>query len=131
MREAQWHSLPLPDGRPVAQALHEVLRLLHRLIGAHMREDDSEFVASDARQNVGLADLARYEIGEMAEHGIARGVSMGVIDRFEVVEVEINDDRGRSVAFGEADESGDLADESAPIEDWQQHVLICRPCKVF
>src|SRR5207302_3383730 len=49
-----------------------------------------------------------------------------VIHGLEIVEVEIEQTRRRAVAFGESDETRNFPHESAPVEDWQQGVLIGR-----
>jgi hypothetical protein len=93
-----------------------------RGIGVEAGKDEHELFATDAAGNVGFANHGAQEYRKFAEHRVAAGVAVAVVEELEEVEVE-NDD-GEVVAgarvTGELDFSGGL--QSATIEELGERV---------
>ncbi len=60
-----------------------------RYVGQHHRD----LIPADAAHDVRLARLPDQQLADAADHGVARRMSVGVVDRLEVVEVEIDEAR--------------------------------------
>ena len=54
-----------------------------------VREDDSEFVAAEARQQVGVAHLLLHDAADLLQHFVAGHVSGDVVDHLELVEIDV------------------------------------------
>ena len=63
-------------------------RHLFGLIGAGHLADDDELVAAEPRDSVTGADRASDPVRDLAQQRIAGGVTPGVVDQLEVVEVD-------------------------------------------
>ena len=66
---------------------------------AQVPEQHHEFVAADAGNDVGRAYLAQQCRRNRLEDRVTGGVAVPIVDRFEVVEIEIDERRARAVAF--------------------------------
>ena len=55
------------------------------------RLDDDEFVAAHPRDGVGLAHQSAQAFGDDLQQLVARGMTEGVVDRLELIEVEVVD----------------------------------------
>jgi hypothetical protein len=66
----------------------ELLRELQPLEQRRLRQQDRELLPSHPRRLVGLARPGGDDLGDTAEHPVARVVSEGVVDRFEVIDVD-------------------------------------------
>ena len=75
------------DDDPVGQLLHLLARL-------SVDDDDGELIAAHATDVTVDSDLVDQALGDRAEHGVALGVTEGVVDRLEAIEVE-KEDRAR------------------------------------
>lgn len=78
--------------------------------------DDDELVAADAGDRVASTDSVVEAFGGFDQDLVAGGVAMRVVDRFEVVEVEVADGHvlGRAGSAGER--LGQLLGEGAAVE---------------
>ena len=104
--------------------LDELLRLSLGGILVRMGQHDAEFVAAETADDVGFADVRREDLRDLPDDRVARGMSLGVVDLLEPVDVEI-DDAGRSaVAFGERQVARQLAEEGAPVRDRRKRILV-------
>ena len=65
-------------------------------------DDDAEFVAAVADDDVRLTAVTLDEIGEVAQHAVAHSVAVVVVDHLEVVQVEHDQGQGRLAARGAA-----------------------------
>src|SRR5260370_40007295 len=74
-------------------------------------DEQQEFVAADARQHVGLADLARNAARDLDEQPVADGVAVIIVDVLEI----IGGDEGQREAAA-----------LAPIRD-EPFALLCDP----
>ena len=69
--------------------------LVARSAGAFLfPEDDGEFVAADASDEIVIADAAAHEVGGLFEDVIADGVAEAIVVMFEVVDVEEEEGHG-------------------------------------
>src|SRR3989344_1412207 len=90
-------------------------RLLQRVHGAillRVREQHGEFVAAVARHQIVGAEFGEYLAGVAAQHRIARGPAVALVDRFEVVHVNDGHGEREAVALDAADLGLELPDES-------------------
>ncbi len=62
--------------------------LRHLLLALDRRQQQQEFVAGDARQHVGVAQLAPEALGELDQQLVADGMAVIVVDVLEIVDVE-------------------------------------------
>ena len=62
-----------------------------RAAAARVREDQREFLAADSRRRSRWADHVGEAAGDRPQHLVAVGVTVGVVDRLEVVEIEIDE----------------------------------------
>ena len=74
----------------LAEPGDDLLRQRGRLRRVRYRRlDDNEFVAAHPRDGVGLAHQGAQAFGHDLEQLVTRMVSEGVVDRLELVEVEV------------------------------------------
>jgi len=66
-------------------------------------EGDDEFVAAVAEGEIGLSQCDADAVGKRLEHMIAGGMAVGVVDLFEVIEVDHHQGQGIVVPFAEGD----------------------------
>jgi hypothetical protein len=82
-----WMALPMEvvllDG--AAQTLADEARA----VGVTAVKERAEFVSADARQGVGPAYARAQHFGQGAQRMIAGGVSVGVVDELELVDVDV------------------------------------------
>ena len=67
---------------------------MDRFFGPRVGRDNEEFLAADAAENVVFPQAVFYTEGDHFEHEITEKVAMGVVDQFEVVDVEHNERQG-------------------------------------
>lgn len=58
------------------------------VFGAGVGHDECELFAAVSAGDVGLADFASEETGESGEDRVACGVTVGVVDEFESIDIE-------------------------------------------
>jgi len=97
-----------------ADELREPLGGLERAF----RQDDRELLAPRPREQLVAADARRHEGRELLEHTVAREVSVAVVDRLEVVDVE-HDQRERALV---APRAAELA-----LEELAERALVVNP----
>src|SRR5690242_15959656 len=79
--KAERYGLAVPDGRRGANLLRELIGLAMRLRLVGVAQKDREFVAADAADDVGVADIGEENLGEFKQRSIAAGMAMGVVDQ--------------------------------------------------
>ena len=94
--------------------------------GIKMREQNGELVPADAADDIRLARLTDQHFADCADDGIARRMAMAVVDRLEVVEIEIDEARLDLVALHHGDHARGLAHEGAAIVDRGQRIMVGR-----
>ena len=67
----------------------DVVGDLPRLVERAGHQQHAEFVAAEARDRVGVAHRIAQQLGDLAQHGIARQVTAGVVDDLEAIEIEV------------------------------------------
>lgn len=87
-------------------------------------QDQSELVAAQTSDRVGLAHMGGEQARDMLQGGVAGGMAMGVVDGLETVEVYVDQGRRRLVPLGEGEGLGDLAQEGTPVEHRKQRIVI-------
>jgi hypothetical protein len=85
-------------GGRVVQSLQRRGQLRLRLLAVETFEDDDELVAAQPRQQLVVAQGAAQPRGERDQQLVADRVSPGVVDLFEIVEVEHADGDGSAAA---------------------------------
>jgi hypothetical protein len=75
----------------VAKAIGNALRHQKRGFGVGFRKDQDKFVSPIAGGDVNFARVKSKNISETAERAASDKVTMGVVDLFQVIEVEEND----------------------------------------
>ena len=60
------------------------------------------------------------------QHLIARGMSIGVVDRFQAIDIEHDQRAAGAVALDEGDRAIELTLEAAPVRNFQQKIGIGR-----
>ena len=100
-------------GRHAHRAPHDELAQLldqdQRVLGRGLGEDQHEFLAAIAAEDVAGANAPRDETRQLTEHGIAHPVAVRVVDRLEAVDVH----EGHRQWLGVARRALDLTDERA------------------
>jgi hypothetical protein len=117
---------PLPDldaaDRPL-QALGAGLRL--RLTA--LREDQGEFIAAQAGEEVAGTDQLGQLIGNPPEHDIADLVATQVIDVLELVQIQKQDGALVTVTLGLIEDALEVLVETPPVVQSGQRVMIGEP----
>ncbi len=72
--------------------------LCHRLGRLHVREQQQELVAADARHDVLAARHRLQALSDLLQHQVADRMAVGVVDRLEAVEVD--EQQGQSAGAG-------------------------------
>ncbi len=70
------------------------------LAGGGFTQQHDEFVAADPGHDVAVAQLAAHHLGHHLERPIARRMTEGVVDRLELVDIEIEQAERALVARG-------------------------------
>ncbi len=68
--------------------INEAVEHVLELVRVAFREKQHEFVAAEARGQVGAANRAGNVFGEGAQHRVARRMAVAVVDLLEAVEIE-------------------------------------------
>ena len=80
------HVHPLPaDHHPGPQLRQNQARLLQRLRGRQTAEQDAEFVAPEARQQVRRTDRLQQPLRDRTQQLVAKGVAHDLVDVLEAV----------------------------------------------
>ena len=87
--DAEAEGAIVPHELVVADRRTQVLGGLHGLIEVAALEQYAELVAAEPRQGVAPADLRLEQVTELVQQGVAGTVPAGIVDDFELVEVEI------------------------------------------
>ena len=62
-----------------------------RVFERGFREQDRELFAAEARDEIARAHRRSQHLGDPAEHDVARGMAVRIVDMFEVIDVEHRD----------------------------------------
>ncbi|KAG1090833.1 hypothetical protein G6F40_013066 [Rhizopus arrhizus] len=60
-------------------------------LGVDARQQQQEFLAAGAAEDVAVARIAAHLIGDMDDGGVADVVAVGIVDRFEAIDVQRQD----------------------------------------
>ncbi len=118
-----------PEGTLLPGELEIADRLAQRLGGAHgfveraALEQDSEFVAAEAREGIAPAHL-RFEQGaDLAEQRVAGAVAAGVVDDFELIQIQAAERIRGLACLGALERALHAVLELAPIDEAREHVV--------
>ena len=95
-----------------------------RLVLALGGEQDGELVATEAPEDVGLAQALLQRAGAGDDELVARGVAEAVVDRLEAVEVEHEQRALGAVAAAAGDVLGQGAVDAAAVEQAGERVVV-------
>ena len=93
-----------------------------RRVPARLREEDHELVAAHAPDEVGRAARPAHGARDRHEHGVAPGVAEAVVDRLEVVEVDVGQGQRVPVARRAGELDGRRLVEAPPVQQAGQAV---------
>ena len=108
-----------------ALALDERAQLLGQdgpLLDVGLGQDQHEFLAAVAAQQVAGAHVGAQELGDPAQDDVAGGVPVGVVDDLEMVDIDEGDRERSVVAGGSFDLGEQLGEERLAVEDAGQAV---------
>ena len=87
-----------------------------------VRHHDDEFLAAEPADEIGAAHDAAHALGEMLQHLVAGVMAVGVVDRFEMVDVEHHQRQRAALMRGLVEQSGEMRLEIAPIVEAGQRI---------
>ena len=87
--DAHIENLVLPDEAIVVDRTYDVVGYLSRLLQRATDEQQRELVAADAPYRIRIAHRIFDERCDLAQHIVAGGVAAGIVDDFEMIQVEI------------------------------------------
>ena len=96
--------------------LHALLHALGRLVVQAAGDDEGELVAADAEGEVFGAHAAAQALRDLPEQLVAHVVAVGVVDRLELVEVEVEEGEGDALALLDVQDVGEVALVEQPRE---------------
>ncbi len=96
-----------------------------RLAGGAAGEDDGELVAAEPGQGVAGAAAPAQDVGHFSDQLVAGGVTVGVVDLLEVIEVEHQDGAGGALAPRPRHRDLQVFVEAAAVLQAGQRVLAC------
>ena len=77
-------------GKPmIANGIPKIVRDLHRAGAAAVHQQHTELVSPEARHDVAPAHAGANQLRDLAQQFISRTVTAGVVDRLELIQVEI------------------------------------------
>src|SRR3546814_10772701 len=91
--------LVFPDYLLGGYSLVQLGRLGRRRLHPGLRQDDAELVAAEAADHVGGPRVAQQDLADPLEHGVAGRMAVGIVQRLQPIDVEIEHSAGRAVAF--------------------------------
>ena len=91
------HQSDLRKG-PVPQPFQKIFRLRFRLLKGRIDQEDQEFLAAPANQEIRCANMLPNQFHQPFEHPIPCFVTEAVIDGLEVIDVEHDKGKGNAVA---------------------------------
>lgn len=94
------------------------------LLGTRLGKEQAEFLAAQPAQRIVGPRLIGAQFGEPADHQVADGVAVAVVDPLEVIDVEDQQRRGAPVAPEQADRLVDLDDEGAAGQRAAQRIAL-------
>ena len=94
-------------------------------LGIHVFAEHDEFVAADACDQIGVAHAADNTFGEAADHQVAGGMAVAVVDRLEEVDVEIEHGQRHRLVTAARDRQRQPLLEVAAIGDAGQRIEAC------
>ena len=77
----------MDEARP-AKPLDQKADFVLHLVTIEIVQQKTEFIPANPRQHVGGPDIGAQGLGKMDEQRIADPVAMGIIDRFQIVDIE-------------------------------------------
>ena len=86
------------------------------ILAGGLRQDEEELVASEAPEEIVGAKAAGDDFDDLPESGVACGVTGGVVDLFEVIDVDECDGELVAVSFGAHEFECEALVDTAPIE---------------
>jgi len=95
-----------------------------RLLAGGADQDNAELVAAETADQIAGAGILKQDGSNTAQHRVARGMTVPVIDLLQVVDVKIEDARWETIAFRKGDRAAQLANESPAIGHRYQRVLV-------
>ena len=104
------------------QAAHVLGDLEERLVVADAGHEHDELLAAPAADHVVAAHAAAQAVGDLDEHLVACAVAVDVVDPFEVVDVEQEDDRSRPATSRSRQLRRDRVDHVPAVEQLGQRV---------
>ncbi len=96
-------------------------------IVAGVGQQDDELLATQAPYQIGTAHGAGGQLRCLAQHGVACGVAPGVVDVFEVVQVQQQNGRGAALALGTAQLLAGEFDKGVAVVEAGEAVLAGQP----
>src|SRR5690349_14069653 len=81
----------------------EPFGLLARRFERAMGQDDQELLAAIAPDRIGIADMISQLACQSPQHLIAHGMTIGIVDLFEKIDVQHRDGKRRTVMIREED----------------------------
>jgi hypothetical protein len=72
----------------VLDCLAKVFREPNRIFSLDVRNEDAEFFAAISAEYIAVSSRTAEHAGDISQDSVSAGVPMGVIDRFEVIEVQ-------------------------------------------
>jgi hypothetical protein len=86
------------------------------IVAGGLRQDEEELVASEAPEEIIGAKAGGDDFDDLPESGVACGVTRGVVDLFEVIDVDECDGELVAVSFGANEFECEALVDTAPIE---------------
>ena len=93
-------------------------------VSLEIPQQQRELVAAEPADDIGGAHLRGEHGNDRLQHLIARGVSEGIVDRLQPVDVEHDQRAGGAIALDVGQRAGELALEAAPVGNAEQKVGI-------
>ena len=94
-----------------------------RPVEADVRQDNAEFLAAVPADQVHLAEILAQQSRDHADHPVAGGVAVAVVDQFEMVDVAHDAGQLAAVALGHGEQPLELAVEGPPVEQQGERVV--------
>ncbi len=109
---------PLRGGDAFAQALGDVAAFEARRVAEHQQE----LLAAPAREQVVALDGRTHELGQAADHLVAGGVAVRVVDALEVIDVDEDQRHREGLAVAQAHDAHQLVGQPLAIERARERI---------
>jgi len=94
-----------------------------RQVAGDLGREDDELVAADAGDRVHRSEDPDQLLGDPSQHGVSRGMALGVVDLLEPVEVDGEDSGEPTGALRAGQGLVDAVDEEGPVRQARQGVM--------